>query len=197
MAYPLCGAWLRGWQDRSVLHGLPVLAKVAASLQQSWLMSLGIVALSVELAAACIIGQGASTASTPATPWRETPRLTKQAITKRRRRMTALWPIFPGNVRFASQVSGSGEGPLTSSRAAWRPYSTGSGRRGGLQARASQLPPRQSDGCHSRRSSFRLSEGSSPAASKRRAARCLDRARTIGTSGYVPSERVFRLPPYR
>lgn len=123
MAYPLSGAWLTVWQDRSVLHGLPVLAKVAASLQQSWLMSLAIVALSAEPAAACIIGQGVSTASTPATPWRETPRLTKQAITKRRRRMTALWRIFPGNVRFASQVSGSGEGSQTSSRAAGQPGS--------------------------------------------------------------------------
>jgi hypothetical protein len=179
------------------LHGLPVLAKVAASLQQSWLMSLAIVALSVEPAAPCIIGQGASAARTPAMPWRETPRLTKQTTTRRCRRTRTLWPILLGNVRSASQVSGSAERPLPSSWPSGRPHWFGSGREIGLQARASQLPPGQSDGCHSRRSSFRLSEGSSPAASKRRAARCLDRARRIGTSGYVARERVFRFPPYR
>jgi hypothetical protein len=155
---------------------------VAASLQQSWLMSLAIVVLSVEPATPCIIGQGASTARTPAMPWKETPRLTKQTTTRRRRRTPALWPIFLGNVRSASQVSGSGERPLTSSRPSGRPNWFGSGRGIGLQARASQLPPGQSDGCHSRRSYFRQSEGSSPAASRRRAARSRPRAknRNIG-----------------
>ncbi len=71
------GAWLTDRHAIPDLHILPVLAKVAASVQQSCICLPDMVGDIAASGAACVIGQGGSTTAAPANPWNATPRQTR------------------------------------------------------------------------------------------------------------------------